>query len=143
MVEALAHLVRAQGTKRVHKAYPRIELRVPGQAFLNPGHANEHHPNAPVVKDRTHLLQGRHFQAISLIDEHQGRRVGDLDERVMMFVREAHVGRCGFRKAVWWQISIPIELRKESALSFFFCHAFLLADSSELHALRAFEVFDP
>jgi len=54
--------------------------------------------NASFVKDITHLLQGGHFQAIGLVDEHQGSRIGDLEDLLVIFPGQSHRLRCWFCK---------------------------------------------
>jgi hypothetical protein len=49
-LEKIAHLCRTQRTKRVDETYPCIELRVPGQAFLDARHAKEAPPMPPRSK---------------------------------------------------------------------------------------------
>jgi hypothetical protein len=55
------HFLRAQGAEGVGKAHPRVELRVPRQAFFSARHANENQAEVAPIIGISHLLHTLHL----------------------------------------------------------------------------------
>jgi hypothetical protein len=53
----------------MHKAHARVELWIACQPSFHPRHADEHHANTASVEDILHPIEGRHLQAVCLVDD--------------------------------------------------------------------------
>jgi pimeloyl-ACP methyl ester carboxylesterase len=70
-----------QGPELVHEADSGIELREASDPLFDAGHADQHHADAAIVKDRPDCFKTVHVQSICFIHEDQSRwiRHGSLE----------------------------------------------------------------
>jgi hypothetical protein len=56
VVEEVPDLRGAQGTEGMDEAHPRIELRIPGESFLQARQPQQHHAQIAPIEDVPHLF---------------------------------------------------------------------------------------
>jgi hypothetical protein len=66
-----------QRPELVDENNPGEESWIPGDTFLDSGHADEHHAKSASIKNGAQLLQTVHCETVGFIDDDQGSGVRD------------------------------------------------------------------
>jgi hypothetical protein len=72
-VQKSRHLSFAQGPELMHAADSEIKLREASEPLFDAGHADQHHADGAIVKDKPDIFKAVHVQPVAFIDQDQNR----------------------------------------------------------------------